>query len=428
MAEPILMTALSPTMDEGTISQWTKNINDTISSGDIICEVETDKASMEYESVQEGVLLKIIVEQGKSAKVGEPIAIIGEKGEQIDELVKTLAATPATSAPSASPSDGGTAARDTHAPPPSASSATQPADAVSPAHAEGATGRVPSSPLARHIANQHNIPLNTITGSGPGGRIVKSDVLAAVAGASPAGGAPLSAGLSPTEADQQIPVTATRKVIATRLAESKFSAPHYYLSVAINMRELIAARSLLNSELRRAGTKVSFNAFLIKFAAEAIRRNPNINSSWDGEYITQFGSIDIALAVDGKNGLITPVVRNCAAKGVVDIDTELTDLIGKAQDGTLAMEEYTNATFTISNLGSYGIESFTAIINPPGSAILAIGQTHPTPVATADGNVTVEQIMKVNLSCDHRVIDGVAAARFLAAFKGFIETPARLVF
>jgi pyruvate dehydrogenase E2 component (dihydrolipoamide acetyltransferase) len=296
---------------------------------------------------------------------------------------------------------------------------------------------VKASPLARKMAADRGIDLSTVSGSGPDGRVVKRDIenyqapagaAAGTAAAGVAGGVAAQVGLAiggPAPADQTIPVSGRRGVIARRLAESKFSAPHFYLSLSVDMTNIIAARQTLNKALPQ---KASFNAFLMKFAAEAIRRHPHINASWQGDTIEQYGSVDIGLAVDAGNGLITPIVRNCANRGVVDIDGELKMLIDTAQNNALKPEEYTGATFTISNLGSFGIEEFTAIINPPGSAILAVGRTIKQPVVDENDEIVIKPMMKLTLSCDHRVIDGAAGARFLNDFKLMLEQPVRLVF
>ncbi len=411
MAEKILMIALSPTMEEGVIQSWAKQEGDSISPGDVICEVETDKASMEYESSQSGELLKILMPAGEAAEVGTPIAIIGKKGEDISALIaesSTSATAPASAAPASASSTAPSAPASTKAP-------AAPAAPAAPVRTS--SGRIKSSPLARRIAGDKNIDLSTIQGSGPGGRIVKADVIKA--------GTPASTAAHQSMQDERIPLTKIRSVIAQRLGESKFSAPHYYLKVSLSMESIIDARKALNAQ---AAEKVGMNAFFIKFVAEALRRHPEVNASWEGDAIRRFASIDIGLAVDRGNGLVTPVVRNCAAKSIVEIDAELRVLIQKAGDNKLRPEEYSNATFTISNLGSFGIEEFTAIINPPGSAILAIGATQKQPVVGTDNAITIEQRAKFSLSCDHRVIDGAVAARFLAYFKDIMEYPVRALF
>ncbi len=452
MAEKVLMTALSPTMEDGQIVSWNKREGDSVSSGDVLCEVETDKATMDYEATQEGTILKIVIDQGNSAKVGETIAIIGESGEDISGLEKEIeksAAEPAKE--EASPVGAEAPSVETRAPAASQGAAGAPESRTSeaaapPAAAQGAagpttdavastggpavapSGTVKASPLARKMAADRGIDLGSVPGSGPEGRVVKRDI-EGYKGPSAAAGMPAQqAGAVATGGvpeDRTIPVSGRRAVIARRLAESKFSAPHFYLSVSVDMTKVIESREILNKSQPQ---KASFNSFLIKFAAEAIRRHPHVNASWQGDKIVEYGSVDIGLAVDAGNGLITPIVRNCANRGVVAIDADLKALIDKAQNNSLKPDEYTGATFTISNLGSFGIEEFTAIINPPGSAILAVGRTIKQPVVDENDQIVVKPMMKMTLSCDHRVIDGAAGARFLNDLAMMLEQPARLVF
>lgn len=443
MAEKILMLALSPTMEEGTIVKWNKKEGDPIANGEVICEVETDKATMDYESIQEGTLLKILVKEGEGAKVEQPIAIIGKKGENIESLVAESASSNAR-APKAAEAPAAPDARR-----PAAALASEPAVAgfasangsrggagagpvaagarveltpSGPAPA-GGDGRIKSSPLARAIAKEAGVSLGTVSGSGPGGRIVKRDVEAAIA-AGPAV-AVLAAGAGPVAATQEIPVSGKRKVIAERLSQSMYTSPHYYIKMSVPADNLVRARTLLNAKRER---KVSMNAFLIKFVAEALKRHPMVNSSWQGEKILVFGTIDVGLAVAQKDGLITPVVRDCGAKGVVQIDGELQALIDKALANKLKPEEYTGATFTISNLGSFGIEEFTAIINPPGSAILAVGAIKKEPVVGPDDEIRIQTSLKLTLSCDHRVIDGALGANFMKYLSDIIEDPVRVLY
>ena len=402
MAEEILMTALSPTMEEGTILKWNKQEHQLIASGDLLCEVETDKASMDYESSQEGTLLKILVKEGAMARVGQPIGVIGDKGEDITALLKEIKK--ATAPPSSAPSTVVT-------PPPAA-----PTVHVS-AETSTVSGRVKASPLARRLAQERGVEITRISGSGPRGRVVAKDVPSTTS----ASAVPFRSSL----VEQTIPVSGVRAVIAKRLVESKFNAPHYYLSLTIDMKATMEARVTLN---KGRDPRVSLNAFLIKFAAEAIRRHPEINSSWQGDHILQFGSVDIGLAVDAGKGLSTPVVRDCLSLGVLDIEQQLVVLINKARSGTLKLEDYQGGTFCISNLGSFGIEEFTAIINPPAAAILAIGQTQKMPVVNEEGTIVVRPRMKVTLSADHRVVDGALAAAFLQEMKHLMEDPARLLY
>jgi pyruvate dehydrogenase E2 component (dihydrolipoamide acetyltransferase) len=431
MAEKVLMTALSPTMEEGTIVSWNKSEGDPVSSGDLLCEVETDKATMDYESTQEGTLLKIIRGEGSSSKVGDTIAVLGDEGEDISALVAEAEHAPAE-APAVEKAETGAPAGAAAGGEAAAAGAGQGA-AAGAQQAPSAGGQVKASPLARRIAADRGIDISQVSGSGPGGRVVKADVenfvpspaaKAAGGGAADAGAYAPAAVMQPGR-NTTVPVTGKRAVIARRLAESKFTAPHYYLKNSVSMDAAMAARKQLNAELPE---KVGFNAFLMKFAAEALKRHPEVNASWQGDHILQFGSIDIGLAVDLGNGLITPIVRNCGNKGIVQIDRDLKELISKAGDGTLQPEEYTGATFTISNLGSFGIEEFTAIINPPGSAILAVGEIAKTVVVNDEDEIDVAQIMKMTVSCDHRVIDGATGGRFLAELKRIVENPVRVLF
>ncbi|MBU8912392.1 MAG: 2-oxo acid dehydrogenase subunit E2, partial [Spirochaetales bacterium] len=371
MAEQVLMTALSPTMEEGTIVAWNKKEGSTVSAGEVLCEVETDKATMDYESTQEGTLLKVIRGDGSTARVGEVIAILGEKGEDIAGLVAE-ATVPEAVAP--------------EPPAPTSSSAASPSGSSAPETLTRA------SPLARKMAVDRGIDIAQVPGTGPAGRVVKRDVERL---GEQSARQPVAAAKSPGE-DITIAVAGARAVIARRLSESKYSAPHYYLKSSVRMESVLEARRQLNGELPE---KVGFNAFLVKFVAEALKRHPGINASWQGDHILQFGSIDIGLAVDRGKGLITPIVRNCGNRGVVDIDRELRALIAKAGEGKLQPSDYTGATFTITNLGSFGVEEFTAIINPPGSAILAVGAIAKTVVVDDTDNVEVAQVMKMTLSC-----------------------------
>ena len=416
MAEKVLMIALSPTMNEGTIVSWSKKEGEKVSTGDVICVVETDKAAMDYEIQSEGVLLKILVPEGAQAKVADPIAILGAPGEDISALLVSAAPAAAPAAPSAArpASPQAAAAGAPAAAPPATPAAAAP---TAPPRAPGAPLR--SSPLARKIASERGIDISLLSGSGPGGRVVKRDVEAA----RPAPAAPRAEAAAPLAqllADETIPVSGKRKVIAERLAQSAFSAPHFYLTVSVEMDGLMAARARLNSGRER---KVSFNAFIHKLAAEALRRHPEVNASWQGESIRRFGSVDIGLAVAVPDGLITPVVRGCERKGVLAIDAELTELVQKAREGKLQPPEYTGASFTVSNLGSFGIEEFTAIINPPASAILALGMVQKVPVVGENDELVVRSMMKATLSCDHRVIDGATGATFLKDLKEMIENP-----
>jgi pyruvate dehydrogenase E2 component (dihydrolipoamide acetyltransferase) len=450
MAEQVLMIALSPTMEEGTLVRWHKKEGDEVDTGDVLCEVETDKATMDYESTAEGTLLKILVQEGDQAAIGDVIAIIGEEGENIDHLLGDSSQKEATGDSSQKLDVTGESAGDSsqkYMEMSKSSSVNQDRTEIpGAASASAGDSRIKASPLARKIADINELPLGEISGSGPGGRIVKSDVERFMKAQSvqrelvqeeqtmrqqPEVG--FSASKAPsisyvTQAfpeDVEIPISTKRKVIAQRLSESKYNAPHYYLTLSAAVDNLIQIRKSLNES---RSDKISFNAFLIKFVAEALKKYPMVNASWTGTSIIVRKKADIGLAVAQSDGLITPVVRDCGNKGITAIHEELRSLIEKAQNNKLMPEEYQNASFSISNLGSFGIEEFTAVINPPGSAILAVGQMKKVPVVDQDDNITVQTQMKLTLSCDHRVIDGAVGADFLRTLKEIIEDPIRALF
>lgn len=412
MAEKLLMLALSPTMERGTIVRWLKREGDAVADGEVVCEVETDKATMEYESTAGGALLKILVPQGGEARVGDAIAVVGRPGEAIESLPAESPQPAATPAPPAADASAGT--------PAPASAAAPPVSAPLP---QTPGGRVKASPLARKLAADSGLDLRAVNGTGPGGRIIKRDVEQALAGGA-AAVRPAATVAAPPAVGQTVPVTQKRRVIARRLAESKFGAPHYYLKLSVDMALILEAREALRHP---DGTKLSLNTFLMRFAAEALRRHPMVNATWGQDAITLHPRADIGLAVAQPDGLITPVVRDCGAKGLLAIDQELQELVGRARAGRLAPEEYTGATFSISNLGAFGIEEFTAIINPPGSAILAVGEIRRQPVAGPGDALVVRPLMKLTLSCDHRVVDGAVGAAFLKELKELMENPIRLM-
>jgi len=408
MAEIIYMIALSPTMEEGVIGKWNKKEGDPISPGDILCEVETDKATMDYETTAEGRLLKILVPEGGRASIGEAIAVVGEEGENTEGLLKELGSPPQEEKPKTV--DAPTSQKET----PRTAAPTPP--------------KVPSSPLARRLAAMNGLDIRSIPGTGPAGRVVKRDVEKALSEklSPPPSGIQPSVPDAPLEDSHRIiPISAKRRIIASRLSQSKYTAPHYYLKVSVRMDELLEARKALNAGRKE---KVSMNAFFIKFTAEALKRHPMVNSSWNEDHILQYNTIDIGLAVAQPDGLITPVVRDCGNKGILAIDEELKALIPKALENRLQPGEYTGATFTISNLGSYGIREFTAIINPPGSAILAIGEIRREAVVNDRDEITFQSNMILTLSCDHRVIDGAVGAAFLKELKDMMENPIRTLF
>lgn len=451
MAVPVPMLALSPTMTEGTIAAWKYKEGDEIKRGAVLCEVETDKAVMDYEAGAQGTLLKIVAPAGSSVKVGDLIAVIGTKGEDITSILAQASAGPQTPIPSSGPSQPAKSEETTKPvpipkeSPPAAREA--PGRAIiqeeRPASAPVfQSGIAPSSPLARKLAQQAGVDLRQIQGSGPGGRIVKRDIsryldsLTAVQGtAAQKSGVqgpvtPAAASLN-APMDRSIPVSRLRQTIARRLGESMQEAPHFYLRMAIDMEHLINLRSSYN-QARKDGFTISFNAMFMKLTAMAIVKHPQINSTWLGDRIQLHSRIDVALAVALEEGLVAPVVRDCAHKGIEEIERELRDLIARAKDGNLKPEDYEGATFTISNLGAWGVEEFTAIINPPGSAILALGAIKKEPVVRTDSqgqdSIVIRPMLRATLSSDHRTIDGAVAAAFMKDLAAIWEDPAKALF
>lgn len=411
MAEIVRMPKLSDTMTEGVVAAWHKKIGDKVKTGDLLAEIETDKATMEFESFQDGVLLHIGVEKGKRAPVDSILAILGKEGEDISALLAAEAATPA--APVAAPS---TAPAPTPAPTPVVSEVKMaPAPMVSQPVAAAPVavnnGRTKASPLAKKLADEKGLPLNYIPGSGEGGRIVKRDIDAFMAGSA-------QGSANAVESFYEVEVSQMRKVIARRLAESKFSAPHFYLTMDIDMDNAMSARKAINEQ----GMKVSFNDMVVKACAMALKKHPVINSSWLGDRIRYNDHVHIGVAVAVEDGLLVPVVRHANTKSFAQIGAEVKVFAEKAKAKKLQPQDWEGNTFTISNLGMFGIEEFTAIINPPDACILAVGGIKQVPVVK-NGQVVPGNVMKVTLSCDHRVVDGASGAAFLNTIKSFLEQP-----
>ncbi|MCR6632001.1 MAG: pyruvate dehydrogenase complex dihydrolipoamide acetyltransferase [Magnetospirillum sp.] len=416
----ILMPALSPTMSEGTLARWLKKEGDQVKSGDVIAEIETDKATMEFEAVDEGTIGKIVVPGGTAGvKVNDLIAILLEEGEDASAMA-SVGAKPTAAAPARAPA----------APAPIAAPApvpATPAPAARAAHGE----RVFASPLAKRLAAEAGLDLKAVTGSGPHGRVVKADVEAAVKGgvkaapaAAPAAApkaAPAPAAPSPFEpAYEEIPNSSMRKVIARRLTEAKQTVPHFYLTIECEVDALLKVRAELNG--RSDAYKLSVNDFVIRAVALALKKVPAANASWGEEAIKRYIDVDVSVAVATPNGLITPIVRHADHKGLAAISNEMKELAGKAKDGKLKPEEFQGGGFTISNLGMYGVKEFAAIINPPQGCILAVGAGEQRPVVK-NGALAIATVMSCTLSVDHRVVDGAVGAEFLAAFKKLIEDP-----
>jgi pyruvate dehydrogenase E2 component (dihydrolipoamide acetyltransferase) len=429
MSINILMPALSPTMTEGKLAKWHVKVGDAVKSGQVICEIETDKATMEVEAVDDGKIGQIVVPEGaEGVKVNAIIAVLLEEGEtEVPKGAIAPAPAPASApAPSAKPAP---------APP---SPAPKPTVAAAPqlAAASGGT-RIFASPLAKRIAAEKGVNLAGIKGSGPNGRIVKADVEGAKPGAAPAA-AP--AGAQPSKAapaftpqpiftapgDTRVPHTAIRKVIARRMLESKQTVPHFYLTVEFEIDALLAARQAINAVAEKRGTKVSVNDMVIKACAKALRDHPDCNASWTEDEMIQYGAVDISVAVATDRGLITPIVRNADMKGLAQIAAEMKDLAARAKIGKLKLDEFQGGGFTISNLGMFGIKDFAAIINPPQAMILAVGAGEERVVARK-GQMVIRNMMNCTLAVDHRVVDGALGALWLQTLRGYIEQPASML-
>ncbi len=417
MAEIVEMPKLSDTMTEGTLGEWLKNEGDPIESGDIIARVETDKATMDLETFETGILLKRIVQEGETVNTGAPVAVIGEEGEEIDEAALKSASAPKEE----------TAKKEEKTEKAATEEPAEKTPAPSPAAPAASGQRIKASPLAKKIAEDKGISLTGITGSGPGGRIVKDDVLSYSGG-----GGGSSWGVypsAPVAADGAVKLSNMRKTIAKRLVQSKQENPHFYVEVEVDAGPMVEMRAALNKEFGEShGIKFSFNDFVMKAAANAVRDVPEVNASFEGDTIRQYGNVQLAFGVAIKDGLITPVIQEAQNKTLRAISQEANELIGKAKAGKLTPEEYTGGTLTISNLGGpFGVDRFCAIINPPQAAILAVGNIVKKPVVNEQDEIVVGQRMTLTLSADHRVIDGAVAAFYLKSIKKFIETPALLL-
>jgi len=418
----VTMPKMSDTMQEGTIATWLKKVGDTVKSGEIIAEVETDKATMELESYEDGVLLYIGVEAGGSVPVDGVIAVIGEKGADYQSLLAAHQAGGTTAAPVEVASSPAPAAVAT-----SVSEVAQASVAVPVASSTG-NERVKASPLAKKIAAEKGVDIRQVAGSGEGGRIVKRDIetfVPAAATASPQASS-TQAIASPAlgqESFTEEKVSQMRKTIAKRLAESKYSAPHFYLTMEINMDKAIEARKSMNEF---ATAKISFNDLVIKASAAALRQNPKVNSSWLGDKIRYNDHIHIGMAVAVEEGLLVPVIRFADQLSLTQISNQAKSLGQRAKNKELQPKDWEGNTFTISNLGMFGIDEFTAIINPPDACILAVGGIKET-VIVKDGQMKVGNVMKVTLSCDHRVVDGAVGSAFLQTLKGLLEDPVRIL-
>lgn len=450
MAQIIGLPKLSPTMEEGVLVKWVKKEGDAVEPGDLVAEVETDKANMDFNLEDEGVLLKLLVNEGDTVKLGSPVAILGQAGEDISALMaqaqggaKAQAGKPqAGKAPDESGASAAPAQRSTP-PAPSGGAAINPLRRIEPAQAPAggaAGGRVLASPLAKTLAIELGVDLRAVTGSGPGGRIVERDVRAAAeqgapAQAAQAGPAPSTAlavrsgGGAPAQIPLDIeyedrPLSNMRKRIAQRLTQAKQSIPHFYLTRSFDVGPLLDFRKRLNALLGDRG-KVSVNDMIIKGVALALRRVPDVNAAFMGEAIRYFSRVNVGVAVAIDDGLVTPVVRDADLKGIGGIGNEVRDLAERARTRRLKGHEIEGSTFTVSNLGMFGVEHFEAIINPPEAAILAIGTVSDEPVVK-DGAIVIGKRMRLTMSCDHRVVDGALGARYLQALVELLEQPESL--
>jgi pyruvate dehydrogenase E2 component (dihydrolipoamide acetyltransferase) len=431
MATQVVMPKLSPTMEEGQLARWLKKEGDKVSMGEPLAEIDTDKATMEMQALSNGVLRKILINEGESAPLGQPIAIIGEPDEDISSLLKSFESKEAQ-APAPAKAEEPEAAEAAPAPPISESKRSPPAEQDAqdaPPSRDG--GRQLISPIAARMAADAGISLKSLHGSGPGGRIVKRDIEAAISEKPRSKAAPtlpLAATGRPAEkgavygpsAYRDEPVSEMRRTIARRLVTSLGPVPHFFLTSEIDMERAADLRRSINELYPDA--KLSINDVIIKVTAAALIAHPKVNASFQDKTIRQYEHADIGVAVATDNGLITPIVRSADLKSLIEIGAEVRELAGRARARKLKPEEYTGASFSISNLGMFGIEEFTAIINPPEGAILAVGAMAPKPVAR-DGSIVIRQTMRVTMSCDHRVIDGATGAQFLQTLKQILENP-----
>lgn len=410
----VLMPRLSDTMTEGVISSWLKHEGDRVQRGDILAEIETDKATMEMEAYDDGVLTRIVAQEGATVPIGQPIAVI--ETQPADDVVQSVARSP-------SPTTQSTTA-------PSAD-VQRPVGPPEPA----AEPQIRATPLVRSLAREHGIDLTEITGTGPGGRIVRADIDAVIAGSTgapaptaPSEGAATGALVpvrSQPDGDERVPLTSIRRITAQRLTESA-AAPHFYLTSVVDVGALEKLRTELNAELSTDGMKISVTDLLIRACAAVLPAHPSVNSSWGGDHLLRHHRVSIGCAVATDKGLLVPVIRDANRKSLTEIAAEVHGLIERARAGKLTPDELTGGTFTISNLGMYGIDHFTAIINPPEAAVLAVGAVQAEAVAR-DGQLAVASTLKLTLSIDHRVLDGATAAVFLRDLVGLLERPLRII-
>ena len=411
MVTKVHMEALSPTMEEGQLVQWLKSEGEEVSSGDILAEIETDKATMELVARGDGILRKIFLDAGGVSAVGSVIAVIAPADEDISGIEE---GSDGNGTQQALPEES------------SAETTQEPEVATTSEISAGTqgTGSVKASPLARRLATEMGVDLLTIKGSGPGGRVVKRDL----EGAKTAGstGATTTTWTPEEHEYEDVPTSQMRKSIAKRLVTSIGPVPTFYLTVEVDMNRVIEARESMNSMLEEDGYRISVNDIVLKAVAAALRQHPNCNAQWHDNFVRRFNAVHLGVAVAIDEGLITPVIRNAHAKGIMQIASEVRELAGRARTKKLMPDEYTGSTFSVSNLGMFGIQEFTAIINPPEAGILAVGGIEETPVVVS-GEVKICPRMRITMSCDHRVIDGAQGARFLATLKSMLEEPTAIL-
>lgn len=414
MAAYIEMPKLSDTMTEGTLQEWLKKEGDTVKVGDVLAMVQTDKAAMELTAYDDGILGKIYVAAGQAVGLGGILGVLVAAGEEAP------ATPPEVKAPAASSSPGPTRP---------ASSAAKRA-ASGPAAARSAGGRVKASPLAKKIALERGIDLRNLAGSGPGGRIVRADVLNAPAGGGGSGSAKAAPAIRPHcgDADKRVPVTSMRTIIADRLLTSKTTIPHFYLNIEVDAAPVMKLRQEINAGAEKTGgNKYTVNDFILKAVASACAQVPQVNAAFDGDTIVEYATVNLCVAIAVEDGLVTPVIRSAEKKSLLDISLAVKDLAGKAKAKRLTPNDFAEGTITVSNLGAYGIDNFDAIINPPQAAILSVGAAKKVPVVNADGQIVAGDRMWIGMSCDHRVVDGAVGATWLSALRRLLENPALML-
>ncbi len=432
MATKVHMEALSPTMEEGQVVQWLKSEGDEVSSGDVLAEIETDKATMELVARGDGILRKIMVKEGGTAPVGEVIALIAGADEDIgdagggkadaDDDADGRESGDAEEAVPAPKADAAGSDRDED--PEGDAAETPAADGADAPETARDDGRIKASPVARRLASEEGVNLASVSGSGPGGRIVKRDVEEAAKAAPEVAAAPAPRRAAAEEGPEaeKVPLSQMRKTIAKRLVESIGPVPHFFLTVDVDMSRAVEARTRINRDLEKDGVRISYNDIVLKATAMALARHPECNAHWGGDHIVRFHRVHLGVAVAIEDGLITPVIRDAHLKGMAGISAEVRELAGRAREKKLKPDEYTGATFSVSNLGMFGIEEFTAVINPPEAGILAVGSMEERAVVV-DGDLEIRPRMRITMSCDHRVIDGAQGSRFLQTLKRILEEP-----